>query len=50
LNDLAFFITHWLNTDCDETEWCYGADLNESGNVDFKDFAKLARYWLVGVE
>lgn len=46
LNDLAFFITYWLTTDCDETEWCHGADLDESGNVDFKDFAKLAGDWL----
>jgi hypothetical protein len=25
---------------------CGGADLNESGNVNFTDFAILAQYWL----
>ncbi len=38
----------WLN-DCNSTNnWCNGADLNRSGNVDFDDFASFARYCLEG--
>jgi subtilisin family serine protease len=50
-NDLEFFIYYWLGTDCnnlagDESDWCFGTDLNKLGSVDFFDFAVLAENWL----
>ncbi|MDH4242019.1 MAG: hypothetical protein OEW48_20860, partial [Phycisphaerae bacterium] len=49
--DLGFFTDRWLYTGCTKTNgFCDGADLNCGGTVNFKDFAKLAQYWLEGVE
>jgi subtilisin family serine protease len=50
-NDLDFFISYWLETDCNdlagnESDWCFGTDLNKLGSVDFLDFAVLAENWL----
>ena len=55
LSDLDIFHLHWLDTDCgqwanDETDWCYGTDINHDGSVDFYDFARLALNWLITVE
>ncbi len=30
----------------DESDWCYGADLNKDGKVNLGDMAILARHWL----
>jgi hypothetical protein len=51
IDDLKFFTPHWLQADCndiagDETNWCYGTDLNRDNRVDFEDFADLASRWL----
>jgi len=35
----------WTGT-TGEADWCYGADLNFSGEVDFIDFSMFAVYWL----
>jgi len=48
--DLSFFISHWLAMGCDdsagdESDWCFGTDLDKSGKVDFREFAKLASNW-----
>ena len=53
-DDLNFFVSHWLDTDCndaagDETNWCYGTDIDHDSNVGFCDFAMLADNWLEGV-
>ncbi|MHC5075420.1 MAG: S8 family peptidase [Planctomycetota bacterium] len=50
-NDLDFFISHWLDTDCndtagDESDWCFGTDFNKLGTVDLLDFSVLADHWL----
>ena len=49
--DLSFFVSHWLDTDCsdsasDESDWCFGTDLDQSTVVDFSDYARLAACWL----
>ena len=49
--DLELFVSHWLDTDCsdsagDESDWCFGTDLDKSTVVDFSDYARLTVYWL----
>ena len=44
-DDLAIFVQEWANR-CRLGEWCGGRDINESGRVDFDDFAILAGNWL----
>lgn len=44
--ELAVFVAHWLETDCNEANnWCGWADLDYMHKVDMCDFAELARYW-----
>ncbi len=52
--DLALFASHWLDTDCndiagDETDWCYGTDIDQDSNTVFHDFAMMANGWFEGV-
>jgi len=46
--DYADFAKNWMNQNCDEPNWCSGADLNKSGSVDLYDLGKFAEYWLEG--
>jgi hypothetical protein len=46
--DLGLFVERWLDEDCSYNEWCYEADLNYDGVVDFSDYAELAAKWLEG--
>lgn len=43
--DLSLFAEQWLADDCVSFNWCDGADINHSSNVDFSDFAFLAQNW-----
>jgi len=43
--DLSRFLLYWLNT-CPQPYWCGDADLDNSGMIDFTDFAVLASEWL----
>ena len=50
LKDLNFFASFWLQLNCDvlagdESDWCFGTDLDMNGGVDLRDFAILAWYW-----
>lgn len=48
LNELVMFVSHWLETGCDEqNNLCSGADFNRSCNVDQRDFAEFAQYWFM---
>jgi hypothetical protein len=47
--DLAVFCSHWLEQDCNDPNWCEGADLDHSNKVDFMDFAAFANSWFEGV-
>lgn len=54
LGDIGSFASHWLDTGCDdaagdESDWCFGTDINEDGSVDFYDYADLAMRWLVDI-
>lgn len=44
--DFAIFAQHWRWTDCNEPEWCCGADIDESNTVDYNDLGILTRHWL----
>jgi predicted outer membrane repeat protein len=44
--DLAIFAEHWQETECNEPDWCNGADLDESSIVDYNDLGILTRNWL----
>jgi len=43
---LELFVERWLDEDCLYNGWCYEADLNYDGGVDFLDYAELAANWL----
>jgi len=44
--DVALLVSHWLENNCSDPQWCQGADLNLSGDVNLFDFGKLASAWL----
>ena len=44
--DLSVLVSHWLDS-CSDPYWCDDTDFNESGSVDFSDFATLANEWLM---
>jgi len=44
MNLLAVFASDWLQA-CSSPGWCDGMDNNQSGRVDFVDFAALAQDW-----
>lgn len=43
--DLSAMMSRWLDG-CSYPWWCDGADVDQSDDVDFKDFAELAESWL----
>jgi RHS repeat-associated protein len=46
LNDLAVIALYWLDSGCTGPDWCGGADINQSSDVEFVDYAKFAENWL----
>ncbi|MCD4831971.1 MAG: hypothetical protein K8R02_09260 [Anaerohalosphaeraceae bacterium] len=46
MNDVAVFVSHWLDTSCASPGWCEGSDLDKSTDVEFVDLAILAENWL----
>jgi len=38
---LAVFVSHWLQTGCGRPDWCSGTDLDRNSVVNFVDFAML---------
>jgi subtilisin family serine protease len=44
INILATFASNWLQS-CSSPDWCDGMDTNQSGRVDFVDFATLTQNW-----
>jgi len=45
LLDLACFCSQFLSPTC---SGCYSADVNDDGDVNLEDFAKITRHWLAG--
>jgi len=44
--DFAVFAQYYLNTDCQEPDWCLGTDCEPDGDVDLDDLAFLLDEWL----
>jgi len=45
LDDLAIFVSHWLDENCDYPLWCDRTDLDYSGFVEGVDFSVFALNW-----
>ncbi|MHC4508282.1 MAG: GLUG motif-containing protein [Planctomycetota bacterium] len=46
IEDIVFFMEHWLNDNCDSSnDWCDGTDLDRSGAVDVDDLEILLDNW-----
>ena len=45
IDDLAIFVSHWLDTECSSIDLCDGTDMVRSGDIDFEDFAAFATNW-----
>jgi len=44
--DCSHLAAQWLNTNCQTSDWCSGADLDKSGTVDLADYARFISHWL----
>ena len=44
--DFAIFSSRWNATDCNDPNWCDGADLDRDGYVDHNDLELFVEYWL----
>ena len=44
--DFAIFASQWNTTDCNEPNWCAGADLNRDADVDYNDLGLFVEFWL----
>ena len=47
--DFAIFAAQWDATDCNDPNWCDGADLNRDSDDDYDDLRLFLDYWLWGV-
>jgi hypothetical protein len=46
--DFAIFANQWRSTGCTACDWCNGADIDHSGEVNFADLKILTENWLKG--
>ncbi len=46
--DLEIFASYWGATDCNDPNWCDGADISRNNYINFYDFGLFAEYWLWG--
>jgi hypothetical protein len=44
--DFAIFASQWSAIDCDDPNWCEGADLDRNDEVDYNDLGFFVEYWL----
>ena len=44
--DFAIFASQWDANDCNDPNWCEGADLDRNGDVDYNDLGLFVEYWL----
>ncbi len=45
-SDFAVFASHWLQSGCEDPNWCGGADFDSSRKVGIEDLAVLVEHWL----
>ena len=48
--DFAILASYWQVTDCQDPNWCEGADLDVDGDVDPNDLGLFVDYWLERTE
>jgi len=48
--DFAILASYWQVTDCQDWNWCEGADLDIDGDVDPNDLGLFVDYWLERTE
>ena len=46
LYDFTTFAKQWMENKCNNPNWCDGADIDHSGEVDFFDLGILTEHWL----
>ena len=44
--DYAVFSSQWSNSNCNDPDWCAGADLDRDGDIDHNDLSLFVEYWL----
>ncbi len=44
--DFARITEHWQDSNCASPDWCEGADLDTSGEVNIEDLALFTEFWL----
>jgi hypothetical protein len=49
-SDYAILASHWQETDCNDPDWCEGADLDINGSIDVNDLMLFCEYWLEKTE
>jgi hypothetical protein len=47
LIDLAEFVSHWLEDNCINSDWCNGADYDQSSSVDLRDLSFFSEQWML---
>jgi RHS repeat-associated protein len=43
--DLSALSDNWLRSDCQEPDWCVGADVDRDGKVNLDEFAAVSQRW-----
>jgi len=44
--DFAIVAQAWMSKECQEQDWCRGADFEPDGDVDWADLAEFTNHWL----
>ncbi len=44
--DFAIVAQAWMSKECQEPDWCLGADFEPDGDVDWADLAEFTNHWL----
>ncbi|MBN1764974.1 MAG: hypothetical protein JW860_06925 [Sedimentisphaerales bacterium] len=50
MKDFTIIAEQWLRSDCDDPNWCEGADIDLDGVVDPNDLVVLTSNWLENIE
>ncbi len=47
--DYVMLASHWFDVDCDEPDWCQGADIDYGGDVNYTDLVLFCDTWLMEI-
>jgi hypothetical protein len=48
--DFDLLASYWQVADCNDPNWCEGADIDNTGSVDGNDLALFVDYWVVSTD